>query len=189
MTVYGFRHDDARALVNLLGLEPAGRTGARLRQSGGGMWIMQANGKITAGSKAGSTFTPGTGTGIIQYYDGVSFAAWQPDGQNNVELTVHNLGVAIPTGELFEGRQDVAGTIWCRALHTTMYFGQQVGALLSTDSTNGVDNLQALDGYGGDSSLTADNGFDWDADDNGVTLVVWHGGDESWLMFQVQCPT
>lgn len=70
--------------------------------------------------------------------------------------------------------------------------GQQVGALLSTDATNNLDNLAHLAGYGVDitdatTTVTADNDFSWDADDNALTYAFLDANG-NWKMFQLTCP-
>ena len=71
----------------------------------------------------------------------------------------------------------------------TRYEGQQVGALLTTDANNGVDNLIAIDGVPVETgTLTADNTMNWAANDNAPTFIEWNAGSEVWQMYQVECP-
>jgi len=67
------------------------------------------------------------------------------------------------------------------------YRGQQVGALLITDTDNVVDNLIALDGVPVETSVTAENRLSWSADDNGITLIERNATDEVWQMYNVEC--
>lgn len=67
------------------------------------------------------------------------------------------------------------------------YQGQQVGALLVTDTDNVVDNLIALDGVPVETSVTAENRLSWSADDNGITLIERNATDEVWQMYNVEC--
>jgi len=68
------------------------------------------------------------------------------------------------------------------------YRGQQVGALVVSDASNVVDNLIALDGVPVETSVTADNVLNWDADDNAPTYIEYNAASEVWEMYNVECP-
>lgn len=71
---------------------------------------------------------------------------------------------------------------------TTRYKGQLQGAMASGDSTKTVDNLEPIDGSGGDTSLTAYNVHGWAGDDNAICRIEWVEDDSRWEFYQVTCP-
>lgn len=71
---------------------------------------------------------------------------------------------------------------------TTRYKGLMQGALSSGDASKTVDNLEAIDGIGGETSLTAYNTHGWAADDNAEVRIEYVASDARWEMYQVTCP-
>jgi len=70
--------------------------------------------------------------------------------------------------------------------------GKQVGDLLTTDTTNQIDDLVALCGHfpiaDSSTSVTAANLHAWEADDRADTLLAWNDASAGWEMVQVTCP-
>jgi hypothetical protein len=90
-------------------------------------------------------------------------------------------GLAVKVGDLYH-------VVDCEQ-EATMYYGLQVGALLTGDSTNGIDNLEAMNGDATtDSSITANNRLGWAGDDNAKTYIAWNAVNSDWDMIQVECP-
>lgn len=71
----------------------------------------------------------------------------------------------------------------------TVYLGDVSGAFTSSDSTFTVDGLVKLGGPVTitDSSVTVQNTFDWDGDDNGKCMIIWNQTDRQWEAIQVAC--
>ncbi len=119
----------------------------------------------------------------------------QQDVQNPGNQTVHDdsnkfaralngaNGIAI-----YDAIEDNYKVVECE-VEATMYFGLQVGALLTSDTTNGVDNLEAMNGDATTaSSITANNRLGWAGDDNAKTYIGWNEANSDWDMIQVECP-
>lgn len=119
----------------------------------------------------------------------------QQDVQNPGNVTVHDdsgkfaralsgaNGIAI-----YDAIEDNYKVVECE-VESTMYYGLQVGALLTSDGANPIDNLEAMNGQATtDNSITANNVFSWEADDNAPTIIVWNVSDSDWDMIQVKCP-
>lgn len=70
---------------------------------------------------------------------------------------------------------------------TTRYRGQLQGALATSDTTKTVDNLVAIDGLGGETSVVAHNLAAWSGADNNHCWVEWCAGASRWEMYQVKC--
>jgi hypothetical protein len=114
---------------------------------------------------------------------------WCDVKASNAELSSYGAGSAQilhkPSG---------TGVKWCvvqlgKSYGPAMrYRGQQVGALVVSDASNVVDNLIALDGVPVETSVTADNVLNWDADDNAPTYIEYNAASEVWEMYNVECP-
>jgi len=77
---------------------------------------------------------------------------------------------------------------------TKMVMGLLTADLDTTDSTFTIDNVEAVVGSlpseitGTSDTLTIQNTFDWEGDDNGVCIAVYQASTELWLPLQVECP-
>jgi hypothetical protein len=154
------------------------------------MWLMEVTTAITGLSSV----TPGTGDAklLLSNMTTSDVEDWTAgDADAIVEHPVYSmLLVTMAVGELFHAIQDNFGTIWVvKRLSATRYRGQQVGALLTSDADNDIDNLVALDGIAFETtSVTADNVLNWEADDDAPTYIEFNATDGVWEMYNVECP-
>lgn len=78
-----------------------------------------------------------------------------------------------------------------RSNAATMLRGLLTADLASTDTSRTLDNLNALNGHypivDATTTVTGQNVFEWDGDDNGVATVVWNDEDAQWELLEVAC--
>jgi hypothetical protein len=74
----------------------------------------------------------------------------------------------------------------------TICEGLAVGAVADTDGTYSVDNVKALSGLvpvaNSSATLTVQNTFSDDIDDNGKVFFAWHESRNRWETLDVTCP-
>lgn len=121
----------------------------------------------------------------------------QQDVQNpGSSLTVYDTGGNFPYAKsgakglaIYDAIDDQYRIVACEQL-AIMCLGQAQGAFTSANSTATIDNLSVLIqtefSQSPGSSVTADNTFGFDADDNAAVLIVRDG--TTWKIIQAECP-
>lgn len=79
--------------------------------------------------------------------------------------------------------------------HALMIHGQLTADLATTDSTTTIDGTEIMQPVGGiitntdpAASITVNNLFSFEGDNDGQLIAVWNEEDEDWDIIQVECP-
>jgi len=195
VTVYGFEHADAKALLRTLG-QPGDNQSLSRRvpmSRASGVWIMEATTAITDASGT----TPGSGTAKLKWLNPSTglIEDWKPNTVI-VTQTIYTLTAGMPAGQIAECTQDNFGTIWMgggsAGIGTTVRFSLD-NALTTAEASNAATVDDAASAWDNESitvyncltSTASTYLFEGDSGDFGLCVLREDG---NWWIVNMECP-